>query len=74
MTTTIYQVWRYNPLKEEWFHYNHIPYATTPEVVKQILIQHQNGEYKASQFKPWMKNYQFKIVRVDQTFTDWEVV
>jgi transposase len=74
MTTTIYQVWRYNPLKDCWFHYNHIPYATTAEAVKQILQAHQNGEYKPNQYKAWMKDDKFKIVKVEQTFTDMETL
>jgi N-acetylneuraminic acid mutarotase len=74
MKQTIYQVWRYNPLKDQWFLYNHIPYATTPEAVRQILVAHMNGEYKPKQYKAWMKNDKFKIVKVEQTFTDWEIL
>jgi hypothetical protein len=71
---TFYQVWRYNPLKGEWFYYTHLPNATTPEAVKQILTAHMNGEYKPNQFKAWMKNDKFKIVQVEQTLTDVEIL
>lgn len=72
MTQTFYQVWRFNPLKDKWFYYGHIPNATTINAVKQVLTAHKNGEYKPNQFKHWMKNHKFKIVRVEQTLTDCE--
>jgi hypothetical protein len=74
MTKTFYQVWRFNPLKNEWFYYGHIPNATTAQAVKDIFEQHRKGEYKPNQFKPWMKNDQFKIVEVDQTIKDVELL
>jgi len=74
MTQTFYQVWRFNPLKDQWFYYNHIPNATTINAVKNVLIRHKNGEFKGNQFKNWMLNDRFKIVRVEQTITDCEEV
>ena len=74
MTNTIYQVWRYNPLKDQWFYYNQIPHATNPEAVKKILLAHINGEYKPKQYKAWMKDFKFKIVKVEQTITDVEML
>lgn len=74
MNRTIYQIWRLNPLKDQWFHYQHIPDCSRLEVCRDLFDQHRAGEYKPTQFKPWMRGNQFKIVRVDQTFTDMETV
>jgi hypothetical protein len=74
MTKTFYQVWRFNPLKDEWFYYGHIPNATTPEAVKDLLLKHKQGQYKPNQFKSWMKDNQFKIVKVNQDITDIELL
>ena len=70
MKRTVYQAWRFNPLKEQWFHYKHIPDSNRREVCEDLLAQHKAGTYKGSQFKPWMQDSKFKIVRVDMVFTD----
>lgn len=70
MKRTVYQVWRYNPLKEEWFRYAHIPDCNSQEVCASLLEQHKRGEYKANQFKHWMQDSKFKIVRAEMQFTD----
>ena len=74
MNTTIYQVWRYNPSKQQWFYYKQIRSANNPEAVKKKLLSHINGEYKPNQYKDWMKDFKFKIVKVEQTITDCEEV
>jgi hypothetical protein len=70
MTRTIYQVWRLSPTKQQWFRYNHIPDSATPDDARILLSEHRAGRYKGNQFKHWMLTDRFKIVRVDQTFTD----
>lgn len=74
MTQTRYQVWRFNPLKDTWFHYKHIPDCNRQEVCRDLIQQHVEGTYKGNQFKSWMRHDQFKIVRVDMTITDIEIV
>lgn len=71
---TLYQVWRLSPTKGDWFRYNHIPDCATPDEAVVLLSQHKTGHYKGNQFKHWMQNDKFKIVRVEQTLTDWELV
>jgi hypothetical protein len=72
MNKTIYQVWRLRPRTDLWFRYSHIPDCATPDDAAILLNEHRAGRYKGNQFKSWMTNDQFKIVRVDQTFTDIE--
>lgn len=72
MTRTVYQIWRFNPLKDQWFHYNHIPDCNRIEVSRDLLAQHRRGTYKGNQFKSWMQDSRFKIVRCEMTFTDME--
>ena len=74
MTRTVYQVWRFNPVKDQWFHYNHIPDCNRLEVCRDLFEQHVEGTYKGRQFKPWMRGSEFKIVRCEMTFTDMEIV
>ena len=69
---TIYQVWRLSPTKGDWFRYSHIPDCDTYEQAELLLEQHRSGTYKGNQFKSWMQNDKFKIVRVEQTLTDCE--
>jgi hypothetical protein len=70
MQRTVYQIWRYNPLKEQWFHYGHIPDCNSATVCLDLLEQHKTGQYKPSQFKPWMQGSRFKLVKVLQQFAD----
>lgn len=70
MNRTTYQVWRYNPIKQEWFRYQHIPECNTPEVCQDLVLQHKAGTYKGKQYKHWMVESKFKVVKVDATFTD----
>lgn len=71
MNRTIYQVWRMNPEKGQWFHYKHIPDCDSLEVCQVMFLDHQlPGGYRANQFKPWMRDWQFKFVRIEQTITD----
>jgi hypothetical protein len=74
MTKTIYQVWRLRPNTDLWFRYTHIPDCATPDDARILLSEHRAGRYRGNQFKAWMKTDKFKIVRVDQTFTDIESV
>jgi hypothetical protein len=74
MTRTFYQVWRFNPLKDEWFYYPHIPNGNNPDAVKEIFLAHKQGKFKGNQFKSWMTDMEFKIVKVEQTIADWETL
>ena len=67
---TFYQVWRLNPDKDTWFHYKHIPDCESLEVCQELFQDHKTGGYRANQFKPWMRDWQFKIVCVIQSITD----
>jgi hypothetical protein len=69
---TFYQVWRLSPSKNEWFRYNHIPDCATVDDARVLLSEHRRGTYKGNQFKSWMLNDKFKIVKVEQTLTDIE--
>lgn len=69
---TFYQVWRLSPTKGDWFRYNHIPDCASVNDAQVLLSEHRSGTYKGNQFKPWMQNDKFKIVRVEQTITDCE--
>jgi hypothetical protein len=71
---TFYQVWRLSPSKNEWFRYNHIPDCATVDDARVLLSEHRRGTYKGNQFKSWMLNDKFKIVKVEQTLTDWETL
>ena len=70
MKSTVYQIWRYNPLKEQWFLYKHIPDCPNERLARSLLEQHRAGTYKGNQFKDWMREDQFKVVRCDRTVTD----
>jgi hypothetical protein len=71
---TFYQVWRLSPTKGAWFRYNHIPDCASVDDAVVLLSQHRQGNYKGNQFKSWMKDDKFKIVKVEQTLTDMEEV
>jgi len=70
MNNTIYQVWRLSPSKNTWFRYNHIPDCATANDAEVLFEQHRTGQYKGNQFKHWMQNDKFKIVKIEQTLTD----
>jgi hypothetical protein len=67
---TFYQVWRLSPTKDLWFRYNHIPDCDTAQQAQVLFQQHRLGVYRGNQFKPWMQQDQFKIVKVIQSITD----
>ena len=74
MNRTVYQIWRLNPSKNQWFRYKHIPDCDTAEVCRDMFRQHREGDYRGNQFKTWMVNDRFKLVHVDMTITDIEII
>jgi hypothetical protein len=67
---TIYQIWKHNSTRGQWFHYKHIPNCASEAESRTLMKLHRTGAFKSQQFKEWMHNDRFKLVKVEQTMRD----
>lgn len=65
---TTYQVWRLAKGSDTWTRYKHIPDCQTEQQAQDLLECHRAGTYKGQQFKSWMRDDQFRVIRSDCTY------
>jgi len=65
---TTYQVWRLAKGSDTWTRYKHIPECQSEQEAQHLLKCHRAGTYKGQQFKSWMRDDQFRVIRSDCTY------